>query len=175
MTGVGVVSFTGTSMGNGTGGFGAALRPMQSNTMTTTVEGAAIPGGGSKNGAAAFTEPTNTTTVTPVSTGPTGGFSFGPGSLDISSASTGTLMRENAEGDGSSVGSVTNFGVGIANATNYFGNGGGFGLGAGTRTATGEGIPNFDMVNGMFTGTGTILGNFAGSGIFGTQGIPTFP
>jgi hypothetical protein len=96
-------------------GFGADLSPVQFNTTTTIVEGTAIPGASGKNGAATFSKPTTTVTVTPVSTGPTGGFSFGLGSLDISSTSTGTLMGANAEGAGSSVAPVTASGVGIAN------------------------------------------------------------
>jgi hypothetical protein len=178
MTGLGLVSFTGTSYGDGAGGFGAGLSPVQFNTTTTIVGGTAIPGvSGKKNGAATFSEPTTTVTVTSVSTGPTGGFGFGLGSLDISSTSTGTLMGANAEGVGSSVGSVTTFRVGVADAANYFGKSRGLGLGADTGTATGEGTTKFDLVNGMFSSTGTTLGNFTsqGSGIFGTPGALTFP
>jgi hypothetical protein len=108
--------------------------------ISTIDEGTAAPGGSSENGTAAVTESTTTTTVTPVSTGPNAGGGFGFGSLDISSTSTGTLVGEDAERVGSSVGSVTIFGVGIADAAYSLGDEEGSGSGSSTGTATGGGL-----------------------------------
>jgi hypothetical protein len=78
-------------------------------------------------------------------------------------------------GTGSSGGVATNFGGGSGSGTNLFGTGMGLGSGAGTGAAAGLGNTKFDVMNGIFTGTGGATGNFAnqGSGIFGTGG--SFP
>jgi hypothetical protein len=102
---------------------------------------------------------------------------FGLGNLDINSTSTGTLLGATADGIGSSVGTVSNFGGSITEATNILGTAGAFGSGAGTGDANAGGTTQFDLVNGMFTGLGTSQGGFfdQASGFFGALGAITFP
>jgi hypothetical protein len=180
MLGTGTLTFDGTTTSSGTGGFGAGFSPVNFNAVTTEVPGSAIQTFGSpKKGklSSGFSDPTFVTTVVPVSTGPTGGFGTGSGSLDIASTTTGTLLGDDAVGTGSSTGTATNFGGGEGTGLNYFGSAGGLGSGTGTGTGTGSGNTAADPTGGTFTGTGTAIGNFdnGGFGIFGTNGVLGFP
>jgi hypothetical protein len=181
MGGLGILSFDGTTESTGAGGFGAGLSPVQFNTVVTEVPGDPIPEtfakGDSTGGG--VTPSTVIATVVPVSTGPTGGFGTGSGSLEIDSYTTGYLNNAAAcsLGAGSSGGEATNFGGGSATAANFFGSAGGLGSGAGIGAAAAAGITEMDVMNAIFTGTGGATGNFnnQGSGIFGTNGVLTFP
>ena len=157
---------------------------MQFSTVVTEVPGTAIPEtagspkkGGSTGGG--VTAPTFITTIVPVSTGPTGGFGAGSGSLDIASTTTGTLMTTGllAIGVGSSGGEATSFGGGSGSATNYFGTAGGLGSGASTSEGAAAGTTSFEVTNGIFTGTGGATANFnnQGSGMFGSSQTLLFP
>jgi hypothetical protein len=179
--GLGLLSFTGTTESTGAGGFGGGISPVQFNTVVTEVPGDPIPEtfakGGSTGGG--VTPSTFVTTVVPVSTGPTGGFGTGNGSLQIDSTTTGYLgnTAEGSLGAGSSGGEATNFGGGSATAAHFFGSAGGLGSGAGIGAAAAAGITEMDVTNGIFTGTGGATGNFnnQGSGIFGSSQTLTFP
>jgi hypothetical protein len=173
-TGIGTISFDGLTSANGGGGFGAGVNPVQFNPVTSTIPGVGVSGGSKKGGA--FSAPTTVTNFVPSLTGPTGGFGFGNGNLDITSGSTGTLNMGTIPGTGSSVGTASNFGGGSGSGTNLFGTAGGLGSGAGTGGATGAGSTNLDGTNGIFTGLGTSTGNFAnqGSGLFGASGSLSF-
>jgi hypothetical protein len=181
----GTAEFEGTTTTSGNGGFGAGFSPVQFNTVVTEVPGTAIPAtfgspkkGGTTGGG--FNPSTFVTTVTPVSTGPTGGFGFGSGGLDIASTTTGTIKDDNtavAIGTGSITGGGTSFGGGMGTSTNFFGTAGGLGSGAGTIGATATGTSKDDQTNGIFTGTGGATGNFnnQGQGIFGNSNVIAFP
>jgi hypothetical protein len=183
--GLGTLTFEGTTESSGAGGFGGGISPVQFSTVVTEVPGTAIPEtagspkkGGSTGGG--VTAPTFITTVVPVSTGPTGGFGTGSGTLDIASTTTGTLMAPTglvAVGVGTSGGEATSFGGGSANGANFFGSAGGLGSGAGTGAAAAAGITEMDATNAIFTGTGGATGTFnnQGSGIFGTSQTLAFP
>jgi hypothetical protein len=178
--GVGTLTFNGNTTTSGIGGFGAGFSPVGFNTVITEVPGTTIPEtfakGGSTGGG--VTPPTFTTTITPFLTGPTGGFGTGSGSLQIDSTTTGTLMGDaTTVGTGSSDGAGTSFGGGTAIGANLFGSAGGVGSGTSTIAAAGSGNTEMDATNGIFTGTGGATGDFnnQGSGIFGTNGVLTFP
>jgi hypothetical protein len=180
--GLGTLTFDGTTSSTGTGSFGAGFSPVQFNTVITEVPGSPIPEtfakGGSTGGG--VSPSTFVTTVVPVSTGPTGGFGSGSGSLDIASTTTGTLMNSTAAGGvgvGTSGGEATNFGGGSGSATNFFGTAGGLGSGAGTGAAAAAGLTEMEATNGIFTGTGGATSNFnnQGSGFFGKSQTLTFP
>jgi hypothetical protein len=182
--GLGTLTFDGTTESSGAGSFGAGFSPVQFNTVVTEVPGTAIPGtsgspkkGGSTGGG--VSPPTFITNVVPVSTGSTGGFGAGSGSLDIKSFTTGTLMNDDemSIGIGSSGGEATNFGGGSGSATNIFGSAGGLGSGAGTGEAAAAGTTSMEYTNGIFTGTGGANSNFnnQGSGFFGKSQSLAFP
>jgi hypothetical protein len=95
-------------------------------------------------------------------TGPTGGFGGGIGTLDLSSAGTGT-------GFGTGVNTVSNgmnFGSGGGRGINIFGIAGGMGAGMGTGAAASMGTT---AVDGVVSSTGTSMSNFnnLGQGFFG--------
>jgi hypothetical protein len=189
--GVGTLEFDGTTTSSGTGGFGAGFSPVNFYSVTTEVPGAACclynQKSGKKGGTpTGFAPSTFTTVVTPVSTGPTGGFGSGSGSSDISSTTEGALTDnvldggglpapEN-DGDGFSGGKATNFGEGSASVANFFGSAGGAGKGAGTSEASGTGSTTLDPTGGIFSSSGLVDGSFSnqGSGLFGTTGKLSF-
>jgi hypothetical protein len=182
MLGIGTISFTGTTTSSGTGGFGAGFSPVAFDTVVTEIPGSAIPQqgspkGGPKTGSFGFSDPTFVTTMVPVLTGPTGGFGSGIGVLGVSGTTTGTVLGNTTIGTGSSGGAATNFGGGMASATNLFGTAGGLGSGAGTGAAAAAGNTMLDLIGGTFTGVGGATGTFnnQGSGIFGTNGVLAFP
>jgi hypothetical protein len=117
--------------------------------------------------------------VTPVSTGPTVPVDSPLASVisTLTVRPQELLLGADADGIGSSVGTVSNFGGGIAEATNILGTAVAFGSGAGTGDANAGGTTQFDLVNGMFTGLGTSQGGFLdqASGFFGAPGALTFP
>jgi hypothetical protein len=157
--GLGTLAFDGTTTSSGTGGFGADFSPVGFNSVTTE-EG---------------------TTVTPFSTGPTGGSGTGKGDLSIASKTTGMLMANINNNDvppatigtASSGGKATNVGGGMGSGSNLFGTAGGLGSGAATGAAASAGNTKLDVVNGIFSGLSEATGNFdnQGSGNFG--GRPT--
>jgi hypothetical protein len=189
--GVSLASFGGETTSSGAGGFGAGFSPVAFNTVVTEVPGSPIPAtfksskkGGSSGGGVG--PPTFITTVTPVSTGPTGGFGNGNGNLNIAGTTEGTLASISAtvpvgKAVGSISGKATNFGGGMASATNFFGTAGGLGSGAGTGAASGSGDTSLALTPitdiGSFTGTGGATGNFdnSGSATFGTPGTLFIP
>jgi hypothetical protein len=175
MTAMGDSTFTGATSSTGTGGFGAGFSPVGFNTQTVTIPGVATSGGG-KKGKTTISAPTTMTTVTPYSTGPSGGFGSGSGELNISGMAAGTMAAGTGYSTGTSTGTADNFGGGTGGAGNYFGSAGGTGSGAGSGTGVGGGSTKVDTA-GVFTGTGTATGNFnnGGSGIFGATGAIGFP
>jgi hypothetical protein len=182
VAGLGTTKFAGSTIADGSGGFGGGLSPVGFNSVTTTIPGVAILGGrgGSKKGGSSgggFTPPTTSTVVTPFSTGPTGGFGSGVGTLTISNTADGTVMGMEATGTSSVTGNAKTFGGGQGQSTNYFGSAGGLGSGVGTGAGTAGGTTKNDITNGIFAGVGTATGNFnnAGSGLFGAAGALSFP
>jgi hypothetical protein len=177
-TGVGTLSFDGTTDSSGAGVFGAGFSPVQFNAVTTAIPGTpGVSGGSKKKGLTGGTSATTVTNFVPSLNGPTGGFGGGNGIIDITSGSTGTLAGADAIGVGTSLGSATNFGGGSGSATNLFGGAGGLGSGAGTGGATGGGTTTLDVVGGTFIGGGVSNGNFnnVGSGFFGAPASINFP
>jgi hypothetical protein len=170
-TGLGTVSFDGTTTVNGLGGFSGGISPVDFKEVITTIPGdPGVTGGSKKKGNTGATPDTTVSNFVPFLTGPTGGVGFGNGLIDITSGSLGTIMGATATGGtGTSLGSGFNFGGGAITANNAFGMAGGLASGAGTGDATGGGTTTLDALNGMFTGLGTSIGNFnnQGGGFFG--------
>jgi hypothetical protein len=182
MLGTGTLTFDGTTTSSGTGGFGAGFSPVNFNAVTTEVPGTAIMIVGSpKKGkiSSGFSEPTFVTDFFPVSTGPTAGFGFGMGALNILSTTTGTLSGDaDTIGTGSNIGTGTSFGGGQGTGYNYIGKAGGLGSGALDGTGTALGNTAADATGGTFTGMGDVVVDFT-NGAFGAfggaSGILPFP
>jgi hypothetical protein len=185
MGGEGILTFDGTLESSGQGSFGGGISPVQFNAVVREVPGEAYEGksgspksGGSSGGG--VSPSTFVTTFVPVSTGPTGGFGAGSGSLDIDLTTQGNLMSSPEEEIGTALftGEATNFGGGSASAQNLFGSAGGLGSGASTGAAIAAGIAAEEDESANFIGTGGAESNFInqGSGIFGgSNGVLSFP
>jgi hypothetical protein len=150
MGGEALLTFEGSLESSGEGSFGGGISPVRFNALG------------------------------PYSTGPTGGFGAGSGSLDILGTTAGDSQStfEDVIGTGVFTGEATNFGGGSAQSQNLFGSAGGLGSGAGTGKADAAGISAEEDEGAPFVGTGGAASNFynQGSGIFGGgNGALSFP